>query len=171
MTDYTPDSLRAMAQWLDGWSYGCGQEDYYPFALQHGGPVDKLRSCADGWEADRKDNAALRERLLALTPGGSEFVGDPMRCLEFVEDRMATFMKVAAANAALREALQQIVNWSEAYPLDVFPEPDFKRAAELLKAGGMTLDAISASNMRHVVTGVGEIARKALASLPPDITP
>lgn len=60
------------------------------------------------------------------------------------------------------EALRVIVRWSEAYPLEVFPEPDFKKAHELLTAGGMTLDAISASCMRHVVKGVGEIAGKAL---------
>ena len=60
------------------------------------------------------------------------------------------------------EALQRIEQWSKAYPLDIFPEPDFKKAAELLKAGGITLDAISASCMRHVVEHVGEIARKAL---------
>jgi len=60
------------------------------------------------------------------------------------------------------EALEHIVQWSEAYPLDIFPEPDFKKAAELLKAGGITLDAISASCMRHVVGGVGKIAREAL---------
>ena len=60
------------------------------------------------------------------------------------------------------EALQKIVSWSEAYPLDVFPEPDFKKANELLKAGGVSLGAISAYNMRHVVEGVGKIARKAL---------
>jgi hypothetical protein len=60
------------------------------------------------------------------------------------------------------EALQQIVQWSEAYPLRVFAEPDFRKAAEVLKANGMTLDAISASCMRHVVEGVGKIAREAL---------
>jgi hypothetical protein len=60
------------------------------------------------------------------------------------------------------EALQQILQWSEAYPLAIFPEPDWKKAAQLLKAGGMTLDAISASCMRHVVEGVGRIAREAL---------
>lgn len=63
----------------------------------------------------------------------------------------------------LEEALHKIVQWSKAYPLTVFPEPDFKKAAELLKAGGITLDAISASNMRHVVEGVGKIASEALA--------
>lgn len=61
--------------------------------------------------------------------------------------------------ADAEDALQKIVDWSEAYPLSVFPEPDFKKANEVLKANGMTLDAISASNMRHVVKGVGEIAR------------
>lgn len=61
----------------------------------------------------------------------------------------------------LEQALRKIVQWSKAYPLTVFPEPDFKRAAELLEAGGMTLDAISASNMRHVVEGVGKIAEEA----------
>jgi hypothetical protein len=62
------------------------------------------------------------------------------------------------------EALQRIVQWSEAYPLDVFPEPDLKRAADLLRAGGITLDAVSAHCMRHVVEGVGKIAREALKS-------
>ena len=66
---------------------------------------------------------------------------------------------------AVVEAMRRIVQWSEAYPLDVFPEPDFKKAHKLLKAGGMTLDAISASNMRHVVEGVGKIAKESLAAL------
>lgn len=63
----------------------------------------------------------------------------------------------------LEEALQRIVQWSEAYPLDIFPEPDLKKARELLAAGGITLDAISAHCMRHVIDGVGKIARQALA--------
>lgn len=62
----------------------------------------------------------------------------------------------------LEEALQRIVQWSEAYPLDIFPEPDWKKAGELLRAGGITLDAVSAHCMRHVVEGVGRIAKEAL---------
>ena len=53
--------------------------------------------------------------------------------------------------------LRRIRQWCDAYPLDVFPEPDFKKARELLEAGGMTLDAISASNMRHVLKGIRSI--------------
>jgi hypothetical protein len=45
-----------------------------------------------------------------------------------------------------------------------FPEPDLKKARQLLEAGGMTLDAISAHCMRHVVKGVGKIAKQALGS-------
>ena len=63
---------------------------------------------------------------------------------------------------AMSDALQSIVQWSEAYPLSVFPEPDLKKARQLLEAGGVTLDSVSAHCMRHVVVGVGEIARRAL---------
>ena len=62
----------------------------------------------------------------------------------------------------LRAALQEIEQWARAYPLSVFSKPDLKRASELLRAGGMTLDAISADAMRHVVEGVGKIASSAL---------
>ena len=41
--------------------------------------------------------------------------------------------------------------WAQAYPLTVFPEPDLVRAHEVLQAAGMTLDAISAGAMRHVI--------------------
>lgn len=63
---------------------------------------------------------------------------------------------------SLEEALQRIVQWADAYPLEVFPEPDWKRVNEVLKAAGLSLDQVSGSNMRHVVTGVGKIARAAL---------
>lgn len=62
----------------------------------------------------------------------------------------------------LEEALHRIESWSRAYPLEVFPEPDMKKARELLEAGGIMIDAISAHCMRHVVEGVGKIAREAL---------
>jgi len=63
------------------------------------------------------------------------------------------------------DALQSIVQWSEAYPLDIFPEPDWKAARKLLEAGGISLDSISAHCMRRVVEGVGKIAREAAYSL------
>ena len=74
-------------------------------------------------------------------------------------------------NAALKreneryvDVLERIVDWSRAYPIAAFPEPDLKKAHETLKANGMTLDAIIASAMRHVVTEVGKMAKDALAT-------
>lgn len=62
----------------------------------------------------------------------------------------------------LETALHRIAQWSEAYPLAVFPEPDLKKARALLEAGGITLDSVSAHCMRHVVCSVGQIAKAAL---------
>jgi hypothetical protein len=74
------------------------------------------------------------------------------------ESRREVDALVALARANEREhyddLFAQIKSWSKAYPISVFPEPDFKKAHEVLKANGMTLDAISASNMKHVITQV-----------------
>lgn len=71
------------------------------------------------------------------------------------------------AKERMADALQQISDWAGAYPLSVFPEPDFARAHEVLQAAGMTLDAISSSNMRHVITRVQAIADAALLEVKP----
>jgi hypothetical protein len=68
---------------------------------------------------------------------------------------------------AMDDALGRIIQWSDAYPLEVFPElsrEDWARVAEVLKAAGLSLDRVSASNMRHVITRVGDIARTAVTS-------
>lgn len=66
------------------------------------------------------------------------------------------------AEADAREALGRVIQWADAYPLEAFPEPDMDIARQLLEAGGLTLDAVSASNMRHCLTGVRKIAEEAL---------
>jgi hypothetical protein len=63
------------------------------------------------------------------------------------------------------EALRKIAQWADAYPLQVFPEPkahQLAMAADVLAGVGLTLDAISASILRHAIEGVGKIARDAL---------
>ena len=65
----------------------------------------------------------------------------------------------------LEEALMRIAQWADAYPSDIFPVPDdawLKRAHEILKANGMTIDRIAAHSARHALRGVGEIARGVL---------
>lgn len=70
------------------------------------------------------------------------------------------------ASDGYEEALQRIAQWADAYPLDIFPEPDFAKVRELLAAGGITVDAVSASCMRHVIEGVGKIVKGALSHDP-----
>jgi hypothetical protein len=73
--------------------------------------------------------------------------------------------RMAISNEAMDIALRRIISWCDAYPLDVFPEPDFKRARELLEAGGITLDSVNASNMRHVINGFRDLAKFAIDAL------
>jgi hypothetical protein len=60
------------------------------------------------------------------------------------------------------ETLRRLLLWSNVYSRDVFPEPDWEKAEELLKAGGISLDVIRLHCMRHVMERVGQIAREAL---------
>lgn len=53
------------------------------------------------------------------------------------------------------EAMQQVKSWCQAYPLAVFPEPDWTEVKDRL--GDSLLSRVSASNMRHVVTGITRI--------------
>ena len=82
---------------------------------------------------------------------------DPEGCKHFKNE-----IKLEERVEELSDALRKINNWAKAYPLTVFPEPDFKIAAKVLKAAGLSLDAISASNMRHVINGVKDITEQAL---------
>ena len=50
----------------------------------------------------------------------------------------------------LENKLRQINNWIKAYPLKMFPEPDFKKVKEALKSNGLSLDEVGASYMRYV---------------------
>ena len=61
--------------------------------------------------------------------------------------------------------LHSLDQWERAYPLSAFPEPDLEKAAQLLKAGGMTIDALSASNMRHVVSCIAPEVRALLTRI------
>ena len=65
--------------------------------------------------------------------------------------------------------IQKIVDWAEAYPLQVFQELDkqeWEEVARVLKEqGAPSLARISASNMRHVIEGVRKHAQDALSAL------
>lgn len=64
---------------------------------------------------------------------------------------------VAVRRGDLEEIVGRIDEWAAAYPLTIFPTPDHDKARKALESEGLTLDAISASAMRHVITQVAEI--------------
>ena len=59
----------------------------------------------------------------------------------------------------LSDFREWVEQWAEAYPLDLFPEPDLKKARAALESVGLTLDAVSASSMRYVITRVRDKMR------------
>lgn len=82
-------------------------------------------------------------------------------------DTINNMAKVIRENKRYRESLEfyaefvgYIEEWNKAYPLDIFPKPDLKKARELLESGGMTIDSISAYNMRHVLKRMMEFLDK-----------
>ena len=81
--------------------------------------------------------------------------------LELIELR-AALKQAQARIEQLEDGLQQVVNWSKAYPLKVFPEPNWREVGRML--GAKILSQVSVSNMRHVVEGVGKIAAEALGT-------
>lgn len=57
---------------------------------------------------------------------------------------------------ALSERLDRIQRWCEAYPVDVFPEPNMEEVRRLLGDG--LLSRLSARISRHVLNGIQKIA-------------
>jgi hypothetical protein len=65
----------------------------------------------------------------------------------------------------LEAALRRVIEWADAYPVEVFPRVTTEyaqKAHEVLTANGMTLDRLSANAMRHCLIGVRLIASTAL---------
>ena len=79
--------------------------------------------------------------------------GDPSP-VDYIQDAAC---EAAEKIKELEKCLKRIKNWCDAYPIEIFPEPDFKKAAKVLKDNGMTIDSISASAMRHITEGIKEI--------------
>lgn len=96
----------------------------------------------------------LNEKQLPIVGGYNQDV--------IIKDLVSQFEKLEAENDKKTEALESIDRWVKAYPLDIFQKPDLKKAAKVLKVAGMTLDAISADAMRHVLDGIKDIVKQAL---------
>jgi hypothetical protein len=70
--------------------------------------------------------------------------------------------QLRAENERLWKGFGLLKNWTEAYPLEVFPEPDLKLARKLLEDGGVNYSALNVYAMRHVINGVKRIIDEAL---------
>ena len=71
----------------------------------------------------------------------------------------------------LEEALWRILQWTDAYPSEIFTEVNsqwLKKAHATLKRDAQTTDLISAHVGRHCLKGVADIARAALDTLNKD---
>jgi hypothetical protein len=113
-------------------------------------------------------NAAAMLRALSRQVAAKDALITECADCEFELQAAEAALAAARAEAenadAMREALLRIIQWADAYPEDVFPavtKEEWKRANAVLDAAGLSLTRISASNMRHVVEGVGKIARMA----------
>ena len=83
--------------------------------------------------------------------------GDPCNILQLVKMSPEWAANRIQVGEKAIEILRKIKDWVDAYPLKVFPEPDFKKVEKVLKENGMSLGCVSASNMCHVLNGIKDI--------------
>lgn len=69
--------------------------------------------------------------------------------------------RLTAEVEAADKLRDEIESWLKMLTTEIFREPDFVKARALLESGGMTLDGLSASNMRHVLTRLVEKDKQA----------
>lgn len=87
----------------------------------------------------------------------ASFTGSTVLALDVELKKFAAL--VAAAEREKYDALfGEIKEWSEAYPETIFPTPDWEKVRDALEMNGLTLDAVSAANMRHVLNLIQEMA-------------
>ncbi len=118
------------------------------------------------------DQLGLADRL-RTRPTGDAYLHMMMHEAADEIERLTKALRQANAQAERFErgwylrgdALEKLEQWARAYPLKVFPEPlreEWQRAAALLSEKGLSLDRMSASNMRHVINGVRETVAEGL---------
>lgn len=57
----------------------------------------------------------------------------------------------------LQSTIARIRAWCEAYPINMFPDQDLKKADEVLKAAGISMSAMHGQWARHIMQGVARI--------------
>ena len=63
----------------------------------------------------------------------------------------------------LTEALQKIADWAlRAYPVEMFADQDLGKARIILETHGIDYSAMHGQWARHLLGGIGEIAKEAI---------
>ena len=132
------------------------------FKLKERNIKDKVDYWHEKWFQCQTELNRLRQhsdKLAEIVKHNNETVGKLQAQVEDLTDQV---YDLVMKNERVRETLEQIQTWVRAYPVKVFPEPDFKEAHEALQSAGLSLDEVSASNMRHVLSGVDRIIKQVL---------
>lgn len=90
--------------------------------------------------------------------------GQPARVIERVGKDEDSAIAAWNQRAISADGLRQVQEWAKAYPLEMFSEmspEEWARAKDVLAGAGLSLDRISASNMRHVITKVNGLLKGA----------
>jgi chromosome segregation ATPase len=74
--------------------------------------------------AAESSRAAIVKELESLTPGGSEFVGDAKRCLDFVRGRLETVISLAKERNELRDSRAELLKLLKAVRIHYSREHD-----------------------------------------------
>lgn len=105
-----------------------------------------------------KEVQDLEKRLRRAEAAVAELESKTRAYKEMTEEAAIHLEEYAAFEKSNGPAtLRDVKQWCRAYPVAMFAEPNWTRAAQALKDAGESLDAISASNMRHVCRGITAI--------------
>jgi hypothetical protein len=101
-----------------------------------------------GYQSAEGQVAEVRQQLLQAMANDSSEREAAERCARVDTSLAKRLGAMIETNSAFKVWL---VQWLRCYALDIFPEPDLAKAAEVLKAGGLTIDSLSANMGRHVL--------------------
>ncbi len=110
------------------------------------------------------EKVGVPEAVRRIESVATEIPAPPARAIEGGQNRGAT---VGAGTQmtdsdCMERALRQILDWCEAYPIEVFPEPDL--GAIRKKVGDSQMSRLHASWARHLLAGIAGYARGGLCA-------
>ena len=161
----TFDAICTAVKVADGVQFSVSVEDFAkafgePAPVEGGGLREALARVTYALE---KTIAALRRSDLQ----GREWDALGMEANSACQAGRAALATPSTASLpeAVESAIEELRGWKDAYPESIFRKPDYKKAAEVLEANGMTLDGISADTLRDASARAWKIVQPLIAAL------